>query len=108
MPCVEMMEQMDLYCSEVRGIIKALDGSIAALNTYHENCINGLYVRRDILNEYLKRNEYVMFYYVLGEKVLRINEIKSIIKELSAAYCYQPNRNIDIIQPMQIIEMNKK
>ena len=32
MPCVEMMERMGLYCSECRGIVKAEDGSIAAIN----------------------------------------------------------------------------
>lgn len=52
MPCAEMMDQMGLYCSEIRGVIKATDGSVAALNTGHGNCINGLFVRRDILNDY--------------------------------------------------------
>ncbi len=103
MPCVEVMEQMGLYCSEVRGVIKATDGSIAALNTDHNNYIRGLFVRRDILNNYLKRNGYVMFYYVLGEKLLRIGEMKSIIKELSASYQYQLEDEVVIIQPMRVL-----
>lgn len=41
---------------------------------------------------YLKRNGYVMFYYVLGEKVLRIGEMNFIMKDLSAAYQFQPER----------------
>ena len=104
MPCAEMMDQMGLYCSEIRGVIKATDGSVAALNTGHGNCINGLFVRRDILNDYLKRNGYVMFYYVLGEKVLRIGEMNSIMKDLSAAYQFQPEHEALVIQPMRIIE----
>ena len=106
MPCVEMMEQMGLYCSEVRGVVKMVaDGSVAALNTGHGNCINGLFVRRDVLNDYLERNGYVMFYYVLGEKLLRIGEMNSIMKDLSAAYQYQPAEDIAIeIQRMRVIE----
>lgn len=104
MPCVEMMKQMGLYCSEIRGVIKATDGSVAALNTGQGNCVHGLFVRRDVLNDYLKRNGYVMFYYVLGEKVLRIGEMNSIMKDLSAAYQYQPENEADVIQPMRVIE----
>ena len=104
MPCVEMMEQMGLYCSEIRGVIKSTDGSVAALNTGHGNCVNGLFVQRDVLNDYLKRNGYVMFYYVLGEKVLRIGEMNSIIKDLSASYQYQPENEAVVIQPMRVIE----
>ena len=101
---MEMMEQMKMYCSEIRGVIKTTNGSVAALNTGHGNCINGLFVRRDILNEYLERNGYVMFYYVLGEKVLRIGEMKSYMKDLSASYRYQPNHEAAIIQPMRVVE----
>lgn len=104
MPCVEMMEQMGLYCSERRGVIKATDGSVAALNTGNGNCVNGLFVRRDILNDYLKRNGYVMFYYVLGEKSIRIGEMNSIMKDLSAAYQYQSENEAIVIQPMRVIE----
>lgn len=103
MPCVEMMEQMELYCSEVRGVVRCMDGSIVALNT--DNCgIDGLFVRRDVLNEYLMRNEYVMFYYVLGEKVLRLGEMNSKMRDLSAAYQYNPTKECDAIQPMRVID----
>lgn len=56
------------------------------------------------MNDYLKRNGYVMFYYVLGEKVLRIGEMNSIMKDLSAAHQYQPENEALVIQPMRIIE----
>lgn len=104
MPCPEMMEQMDLYCSEIRGIIKTSDGAVAAINTDHGNCINGLFVRRDILNQYLEQNGYVMFYYVLGEKVLNLGGMRSIMKDLSAAYQYQSEKAIIEIQPMRVIK----
>ena len=101
------MEQMGLYCSECRGIVKAEDGSIAAINVEKGNGINGLFVRRDILNEYLKQNGYVMFYYVLGEKWLRKNEHEATIKDLSAAYQYNPEGDIKTIQPMQVMERDE-
>ncbi|EEN81970.1 hypothetical protein POREN0001_0673 [Porphyromonas endodontalis ATCC 35406] len=104
MPCVEMMEQMNLYCSEFRGVIKESNGSVAALNTDHGNFINGLFVRRDLLNEYLKSNGYTMFYYVLGEKVQKIEKMNFNKKDLSAAYQYQPDDEVSVIQPMRVIE----
>ena len=104
MPCVEMMEQLGLYCSENRGVVKAADGSIAAINVEKGNGINGLFVRRDILNEYVRQNDYVMFYYILGEKWLRKNEHEATIKDLSAAYQYNPDRDITSIQAMQVME----
>lgn len=107
MPCVEMMEQMDLYCSELRGVIKAKDGSIAALNIDNSKLVNGLFIRRDILNDYLRHNGYVMFYYVLGEKVLRISEINSNMKCLSAAYMYDSGNEVVVVQPMRVIDRYK-
>ena len=82
----------------------AADESVAALNTGHGKCINGLFVRRDVLNDYLKRNGYVMFYYVLGEKVLRLGEMNSIMTDLSAAYQYQPHDGVVELQPMRVME----
>lgn len=104
MPCVEIMEQMGLYCSEIRGQIKDKDGIVVALNTDQGNGIHGLFLRRDILNDYLKRNEYVMFYYVLGEKLLKIGEMNSIIKDLSAAYQYRQKNEVIVLQSMRVIE----
>lgn len=43
MPCVEIMEQMGLYCSEIRGQIKDKDGIVVALNTDQGNGIHGLF-----------------------------------------------------------------
>lgn len=104
MPCVEIMNQMDLYCSEKRGIIKTTDGSLAAFNTDYGSPVNGLFVRREILNDFLKQNGYVMFYYVLGEKLLRMENHNSNLKNLSAAYQYQLDSEVKKIQPMRVIE----
>lgn len=104
MPSVEIMEKMELYCSEIRGVIKAQDGSIAAINTGKENSIQGLFIRRDILNEFLRRTGYVMFYYVLGEKVYRYEEMRSRMQDLSAAYQYNQEGDINVIQQMRVIE----
>ncbi len=105
MPCEEIMKQMGLYCSEVRGVIRReTDDVVMALNTGHGNCINGLFVRRDLLNEYLRKNNYAMFYYVLGEKVLRLGGSNAIMKDLSGAYRYMEDGDFDEVQKMRVIE----
>ena len=104
MPCREIMEQFGLYCSDVRGVIKNTDGLAIALNTGSGNCINGLFIRKDVLDAYLNRNGYVMFYYVLGEKVHRLGGTAAVMKDLSAAFQYKPDGEIFTIQPMRVIE----
>lgn len=104
MPCREMMEQLGLYCSEVRGVIKDSTDSVIALNTGHGNCINGLFIRKDVLDAYLNQNEYVMFYYVLGEKVHRLGGTTSMMRDLSAAYQYNPDGVLITVQPLRVIE----
>ena len=104
MPCAEMMKQMDLYCSEVRGIVKSVsDDSVAAVNTDYDRGMRGMYIRRDILNEYLERNGYVMFYYVLGQKSTK-KEGNYYTRDLSAAYQYNPKGDVTAIQPMHVAE----
>ena len=109
MPCVDVMEKMGLYCSDVRGIVrKDSDESIAAINSEKEDGVSGLFIRKDILDEYLQRNNYVMFYYVLGEKVLQVEELHSIMKDLSAAYRYEMGTlPVTELQPMRVIEREK-
>lgn len=105
MPCREMMSQMGWYCSEIRGVIKACDNhEIIALNTGHGDCINGLFIRKDKLDEYLRQNGYVMFYYVLGEKLHRMGGTNSIMKDLSGAFEYLPDEGVKAIQPLRVVE----
>ena len=52
----------------------------------------------------MKLNDYVMFYYVLGEKLLKIGEMNSIIKDLSAAYQYRQKNEVIVLQSMRVIE----
>lgn len=104
-PCKEIMEQMKLYCSEMRGIVKSeSDGNFAALNTGHSDGIKGLFIRRDILNKFLSENGYVMFYYVLGEKLLKLEGINTIIRDLSAAYLYNETGELVEIQKMRVVD----
>lgn len=107
-PCKEIMEQMKLYCSEIRGIVKSeSDDNFAALNTGHSDGIKGLFIRRDILNKFLSENGYVMFYYVLGEKLLKLGGINSKIRDLSAAYLYDEVGKLVEIQKMRVVDMKK-
>ena len=104
-PCEEIMKQMKLYCSEMRGIVKSEgDDSFAALNTGHGDGIKGLFIRRDILNKFLSKNGYVMFYYVLGEKLLKLGGINSKIRDLSAAYLYDEVGKLVEIQKMRVVD----
>lgn len=104
MPCREMMEQMGLYCSEVRGLVKTeKDGSVVGINTGYGDCVNGLFIRQDVLNAYLEKNGYVMFYYLLGEKVNWVGEMNSLMRDLSAAYRYMPDGTLHDVQPMRVI-----
>lgn len=104
-PCEELMEQLGLYCSEVRGIVKSeSDNNVVALNTERGNCINGLFIRRDALNKFLRKNGYAMFYYVLGEKFLKLGEMNSVIKDLSAAYLYDETEDVVEVQKMRVID----
>lgn len=105
MPCEEVMEQQGLYCSEVRGIIcRERDENIAAFNTSKEDGFTGLFIREDILDDYLKQNNYTLFYYVLGEKQLHEEPHHAVMKNLSAAYKYRGDGTVAEIQPMRIIE----
>lgn len=104
-PCEEIMKQMKLYCSEMRGIVKSEgDDSFAALNTGHGDGIKGLFIRRDILNKFLSKNGYVMFYYVLGEKLLKLGGINSRHQDLSAAYLYDEVGKLVEIQKMRVVD----
>lgn len=104
-PCEEIMKQMKLYCSEMRGVVKSEgDDSFAALNTEYGDGIKGLFIRRDILNKFLSKNGYVMFYYVLGEKLLKLGGINSIIRDLSAAYLYDEVGKLVEIQKMRVVD----
>lgn len=105
MPCEEIMNKMGLYCSEIRGVVKSeSDDAVVALNTGHGNCINGLFIHRNVLNEYLSQTGYVMFYYVVGEKFLKLGEMHAIIKDLSAAYRYDKAGEVVEIQKMRVID----
>ncbi len=105
MPCSDLMEKAGLYCSEVRGIVKAdSDNSIAAINPSVEEGMTGLFIRKDILDEYLRKNDYILFYYVLGEKLLYIEEFHSVMKDLSAAYKYNLDGTVSELQAMRVIE----
>ena len=105
MPCEEMMLQQKLYCSEVRGIIRREgEKGIAAVNGPKENGLSGLFVRKDILDGYLERNGYVMFYYIVGEKQLQEDSPHSIMKDMSAAYKYELDGSVTEIQHMRVIE----
>ena len=66
--------------------------------------MRGLFIRKDVLDEFLSENGYTMFYYVLGEKTLRLGGLDLIRKDLSAAYQYNPDGDILTIQSIRVVE----
>ena len=85
-------------------VIKTSNDEVAAINTGHGNCVSGLFVRKDLLDNYLAKNDYVMFYYVLGEKVHKLTGVNTIMKDLSAAFQYNPDGDLITLQPIRVIE----
>jgi hypothetical protein len=105
MPCQMMMEHENLYCSEVRGIVKSeKEDKIVAVNLSDEEGMTGLFIRKDVLDDFLSTNGYTLFYYVLGEKEQKLGEMNSVMKDLSAAYQYNPDGEIITIQPIRVVE----
>ena len=52
----------------------------------------------------MSENGYVMFYYVLGEKLLKLEGINTIIRDLSAAYLYNETGELVEIQKMRVVD----
>lgn len=52
----------------------------------------------------LSKNGYVMFYYVLGEKLLKLGGINSKIRDLSAAYLYDEVGKLVEVQKMRVVD----
>ena len=102
-PNPEFMKDMNLYCSAVRGIIKSEDKNerVEALNTVYQNEGNkGLFVRKEILDEFLEKKGYVLFYFSDGRKELHIGNGKNKITHYSNAAIYYPGGELEIIQDM--------
>lgn len=105
MPCQEIMEKMELYCSEIRGIVRLKkNDQIAAVNLSNENGMTGLFIRKDILDDFLSKSNQQLFYYVLGEKVQTNRDKNSEMRELSAAYSYNPIGDLCELQKMRVVE----
>lgn len=102
-PNPEFMKDRNLYCSAVRSIIKSEDKNerVEALNTVYQNEGNkGLIVRKEILDEFLEKKGYVLFYFSDGRKELHIGNGKNKITNYSNAAIYYPGRELEIIQDM--------
>lgn len=109
MPCGEMMRVMKLYTAE-RGIVRRIeDDEIVAMNMSLINKRTGLVVRKDILCEYMRKQKYHLFCFLLGNKEVRIGGM-TIIDWNNLSGCTMMNEKGEwtIVQKLRAIEKESK
>lgn len=68
-PCKNLIQNMNLEYGELDGVFYDKNGSIASFDTsYIKNKNRGLVIRKDILDEFLKKKNYKLIYFVTAEK----------------------------------------
>ena len=106
-PCADMMNFLKLRTSKVRGLVEDSEKKVVAMNMcpFVRAAHNGLLIRRDVLNAYLKARGYTMFYFILGEKTYKSYNDSMVPlnlsnTDLSGAAQYPLEGDIEIIQPL--------
>lgn len=103
MPSEEIMTVLNLYTAE-RGVVREKESNkIIAINRkISGESFHGLLIRREALNQYLKSTRECLFYNILGEKSLRINNYNIVsFHPLTGAALYKKDGIIDEIQPLR-------
>lgn len=107
MPCEDMMKRLKLYNAE-RGIVRREeDNSIACIDyglTGEDK--TGMLMKRSILDQYLHETGYTLFWFILGEKIQRLDS-ESAMKDLSACWVYNLEEGLVELQPMHVVKREK-
>lgn len=107
MPCGEMMKVMKLYTAE-RGIVRRIgDDEIVAINMGIINERTGLVVRKDVLCQYLKKQKYHLYCYILGNKEVRVRKVIDG-NDLSGCMMMDEKGNWKTVQKLRVIEKRGK
>ena len=109
MPCGEMMRVMKLYTAE-RGIVRRIeDDKIVAINMSLINKKTGLVVRKDILCEYMRKQKYHLFCFILGNKEVRVGSMTLLDwNNLSGCTMMNEKGEWTIVQKLRAIEKESK
>ena len=100
MPCADMFINLGLHTAE-RGVVLNEDGQIVALFRHlQDDILETLVMRRDQLNQYLEAKGYVLFYCMLAEKRLTLEQKNFSMQRLSSCYKYSLNGDPQVVQPM--------
>lgn len=98
----DFYDRFRLYNAE-RGIIREIaSDEIKAIHfKLTDDGLNGLMVRKDMLDTYLMENNYVLFYSLVGEKYLEEPHAYVNMSRYSGCLCYQSGTDeAEVIQPM--------
>lgn len=101
MPNHRVMEKLGLYTAE-RGIVRAIENNEIVSSPISDGRLQGLAIRKDYLDRYLKEEGYSLAFYTLGEKMVRAKGNYMNIGnryDLSGAYAYQ-NGKIITVSPL--------
>lgn len=101
MPCSDMMYSFNWHTAE-RGVIRDTDDNIVAINRDNPGePINALLVRRDLLDNYLRKNKLVLLWALVGEKqfTIGINDFRTT--RLTGAAIYVPGKDEMLVQPLR-------
>lgn len=105
MPNHRVMEKLGLYTTE-RGIVRAIENKEIVSAPISDGRLQGLAIRKDYLDRYLKEEGYSLAFYTLGEKMVRNKGNYMNIGnryDLSGAYAYQ-NGKIITVSPLHITQ----
>ena len=103
-PNPEIMEAMNLYTAQ-RGVVRKKGTNEVVSKNIQGDAINGLVMRKDILDTYLREQNMMLVYYISGEKELVDNHSRAqgVVYYLSGCSSYDGNDFKDI-QPLHISE----
>lgn len=101
-PCEDMMNRLELFTAE-RGIVRAIsDNSIVGIDyklTGDER--SGMLMKKLILDKYLERTGYTLFWFLLGEKA-QGTIMTSAMKDISGCWKYDKKNGLTEVQPIHI------
>lgn len=103
MPNHNVMKALNLYTAE-RGVTRDKDGQVVVARNFSIGKMNGLAMRQEYLEKYLKNEHLALVFYSLGEKyIIPKKGYQSIGErhELSGAYYLEKGKIVEI-QPMHI------
>ena len=69
LPCIDLMELLQLKLIDMRHIVYDTENTPAAFDNHSDEYgIQGLFIRKDLLDKFLQENDYTLVYSIVGEK----------------------------------------